>query len=55
MDLATEAFIDDQGEIEHLRECEECQDLLRIFVRQHRAARGPIGPPRKAGTVSRKA
>jgi hypothetical protein len=38
-DLSHEALICDPKETEHLRVCEECATLLRVFVRQHRLAR----------------
>ena len=39
VDLCREAIIVDAEEIEHLRNCEECEHLLRLFARQFRLIR----------------
>ena len=39
MDLSQEAIILDPDEIQHLRECDECDAVLRIFARQFRVSR----------------
>jgi hypothetical protein len=39
MDLSQQTIIPDSEEIEHLRVCEECEQLLRIFARQFHLTR----------------
>ena len=38
-ELSREAVIADDEEVRHLRNCEECQEELRSFVKERQAAR----------------
>lgn len=52
IDLSHEAVICDAEEVEHLRHCEECDDLLQTFAKQsqlmrdmlHEAKRSSVSP-----------
>ena len=55
MAFSENAIVLDSAEVQHLRNCEECEDLLRIFVRQFNLTREmlqtnnqPAMPPFKA-------
>jgi hypothetical protein len=39
-DLVREDAILEESEVEHLRTCEECMELVRVFVRQN-LSKGP--------------
>jgi hypothetical protein len=36
VELSKQAFISNEEEAAHLRQCEECSTLLRILARRHR-------------------
>jgi hypothetical protein len=42
--LSAEAIIADDGEVRHLRDCEECQEVLRSLVKERQARLDSTSP-----------
>jgi len=52
LDLSGEVAIRNADEVQHLWQCEECDELLRIFVHQYRITREMLKEQANPSAVS---